>query len=166
MATPGVTLSASLAFNAVLTGTHALTPGSAGVSISKSLQFLPGTATLDQTDSMFADQRTLAASASENLDLTGTLLSPLGSTVTQAEVVALYFEVISGSIIVGNAASNPFVGPLGATGTYTLAAGEFVLMSSRAGYVVTPSTGDLLKITAGSGGAVYDIVIAGRSVAR
>lgn len=166
MSTPGVTLSASLAINAVLTGTHSLTPGSAGVAISKRLSFLPGTATLDQADVMFADQRTLAANGTENLDLSGTLLNPLGVTVAAAEVVMAYFEVITGNIIVGGAASNAFNGPLSANGTLALGVGEFVMVSSRAGYVVTATTGDLLKVLAGSAGATYSVVVVGRSVAR
>lgn len=166
MSLPGVTASIGLSLNAVLTGAHALTPGSAGVAISKKLAFSPGTATVDQTDVMFADTRTLANNGTENLDLTGTLLNPLGTVVAAAEITLIYAEVISGNIVIGAAGSNPFLGPLGATGTYSLSAGEFVLMSSRAGYTVTAATGDLLKILAGSAGAVYSIIAIGRSVAR
>lgn len=167
MPTPGVTLAASLSLNATVVGSHALTPGAAGVAISKSLEMSPGSASLDQADVMFADQRNLAASGSETLDLTGTLLNPLGATVTEAEVVAIYLEALTGGIVVGAAAANGFFGPLNAAGTLTLNAGEFVLLSSRAGYPVVAATGDLLKIAAaGAAAATYKVVIVGRSVAQ
>lgn len=166
MSTPGVTLSASISINAVLTGTHALTPGSAGVNISEKLASLPGTATIDQTDVMFADTRTLANNGTENLDLTGTLVSPLGVVVAAAEITLIYIKVTSGNLIVGGASANAFNGPLSANGTYALAVGEAAYWTSRAGWPVVAATGDLIKILAGSAGATYSVVLIGRSVAR
>lgn len=164
--TAGVNLAASLNIQATLIGSHALAAGAAGALFRKSFTMLPGSATLDQCDLMFADTRTLTAAQSENLDMTGTLLSPLGATFSAAEIVAMYFEVTTGQIVIGAASANGFFGPLNATGTYTLNAGEYVPWFSRNGWPVTAATADLLKVLGGAAGAVYNVLIAGRSVAR
>jgi hypothetical protein len=117
---------------------------------------------------LFKDTRTIAASASENLDLTGVLTDAFGATVANAEVIAIYVKAAAAntnSVIIGNVA-NGFVGPLGATGTYTVLPGDFFLATSQAGWAVTAATGDLLKIANSAGGTsvTYDVVIIGRSV--
>lgn len=138
--------------------------------LSNSVAIFPGTEGIDEADLTFADSRTLAASATENLDLAGTLSTPDGGVFTAAEIVAIYVkanEANTNDVVIGGASSNGFEGPLGATGTYAVPPGECVLMVSKKGWPVTAGTGDLLKIAnSGAGTSVsFNILIIGRSVA-
>ena len=164
----GVTGEVSISINATQVGTADLGNPSVKVAIAESLQFVAGNAALGTADVMFKDTRTLAASASENLDLTGVLVDAFGATVANAEIIAIYVKAAAAntnSVVIGNVASG-FVGPLGATGTYTVLPGDFFLATSRAGWAVTASSADLLKIANSAGGTsvTYDIVVIGRSV--
>lgn len=139
-------------------------------NINRTLEFTPGTATKDQADLFYEATRTLAASATENLDLNGVLINPLGGAFPAAEIVAIYVEADAANtnnVVVGAAGSNPFIGPMSGTGTLTLRPGEFCLFSSREGWAVTASTGDLLKVANSAAGTAvnYTIVIIGRTVA-
>ncbi len=62
----------------------------------------------DQSDQNFHDKRTLAASASEELDVNGSLSDTFGDTVTLARVKVLYLRNLSDgdSLLVGGAAAN------------------------------------------------------------
>lgn len=129
----------------------------------------PGTAA-QKADKMLADQRTLAASATENLDLAGTLADPLGVTVTFAKVKAIYVRAAAANtnnVCVGGAASNAFVGPFAdATDVVCVRPGGVLLVTAPAGgWTVTASTGDLLKVAnSGAGtGVTYDVIIIGTS---
>jgi hypothetical protein len=140
------------------------------LALTKDIRFDYGTATTAQANLFYNGTRTLTASSSETLDLSGVLTDPFGDTITSAEVVAIYVSAATGntnSVVIGNAASNGFVGPLGATGTYTIKPGEYVLFTSESGWAVTAATGDLLKVAnSGSGTSVtYTIVIVARTVA-
>lgn len=139
------------------------------LQLSDSIQLTPGNGALGLADVLYKDTRTLAASASENLDLSGSLLDAFGTAIAPAEIVLIYVKAAAGntnSVVIGNV-NNAFPGPLGATGTYTVTPGEYYLATSRAGWPVVNSTGDHLKIAnSGSGTAVtYDIVVIGRTVA-
>lgn len=152
------------------TGVADLGAPSFGFEINRNLTYTGGVATIDQADVLFSDKRTLAASATENLDLAGVLVDALGSTVACAEVVTIYVSAESSNtnnVLIGGATTNAFNGPLSATGTYSLEPGEFVVFNSRKGWPVTPATGDILKMAnSGAGTAVsYSIVIIGRTVA-
>lgn len=132
-------------------------------------QFSPGTA-VGQADLAFADRRTLAASANENLDLAGALTDPLGAALTFGHVKAIYIVARStntNGVVVGGAATNGFTGPFGGTTpTLTIPPGGFLLLvHPGAGWTVTAATGDLLKIAnAAAGTSVqYDVVIIGTS---
>ena len=121
-----------------------------------------------QVSKVFSDTRTLAASASEDLDLSGTLTDPLGAVVAFATVKAILIKADpanANNVIVGGAASNPFIGPFGA-GTHTLAVkpgGSLLLAAPKGGWAVTAGTGDLLKLanSAGGSGVSFDIEIIG-----
>lgn len=131
-------------------------------------QFVTGTAN-GQADRVFTDTRTLAASASEDLDLAGALADPLGGTAVFAEIVAMEIRAAAGNtnnVVIGNADANAWVGPLGATGTFAVPPGGVVVFHHPgAGWPVVAGTGDLLQVeNSGSGtGVTYDIVIIGRS---
>jgi hypothetical protein len=86
----GVNATISVGINAKQTGTADLgTPGIL-VNLLKELEFSPGTLAVGQVNVMFSDTRTLAASATENLDLAGVLADALGATITAAELVAVF----------------------------------------------------------------------------
>jgi hypothetical protein len=129
-----------------------------------------------QCDLAWSDKdRTLAASASENLDLNGVLIDDLGAPVNFARINALMIiaaESNTNDVIIGGAAANGFFGPFGAA-THTLAVkpgSTLMLVASKgavgvAGWPVVPATADLLKIANGGAGTpvLFDIAIIGRS---
>ncbi len=124
----------------------------------------------DQADRVFFDERTLAGSASEDLDLAGVLTDAFGATVTFAKIRAIYVENLgtgSNNIIVGAAAATAFVGPFGAnTHTVAVGPGGVLAMVNRhtAGWAVGAGATDLLKIANSTSGSVtYRIVIIGCS---
>lgn len=123
-----------------------------------------------QADLVFADTRTLAASATEDLDLAGVLTDAFGATLTFARIKGIIVKAASGNtnnIVVGGAASNAWSTLLGATGTATVRPGGYFAAgaSDATAYAVTAGTGDLLKIAnSGSGTPVtYDIFLIGTS---
>ena len=140
------------------------------VTADDSQRFSGGTAATDEADVLYSKTRTISASGSENLDLTGALTDAFGATVAAAEVVAIYVKAHAGNandVVVGGAASNAFNGPLSANGTLTIKPGEFTVLTNKAGWPVVAGTGDILKVAnSGAGTSVtYTIVIVGRSVA-
>jgi len=137
--------------------------------ISEILQFSSGTDTVGKANILFSDTRQLAASATEDLDLAGVLTDAFGATITAAEVVAIFIKAHAtntNSLIVG-AATQPFAGPLGALGTYTIKPGEYYLATSQSGWAVGAGATDDLKIANSAGGTVvdYDVIIIGRTAA-
>lgn len=132
-------------------------------------QFLTGTGD-GQADVLFADQRTISASGSEELDLAGSLADPLGGTAAFAEVCSIEVRAAAGNtnnVVVGGASSNAFTGPFGdASDTIAIApGGVLILTHPGAGWTVTAGTGDLLQVANSSSGTsvTYDIVVVGRS---
>lgn len=165
---PGVTGEIAVSLNVTQVGTADLGNPTVKAAISELFQFTAGNAALGTADVMFKDTRTLAASGTENLDLAGVLVDAFGATATSAEIIAIYVKAAAANtnnVVIGNV-TNGFVGPLGATGTYTVSPGDFFLATSRAGWAVTAATGDLLKITNSAAGTpvTYDVVIIGRSI--
>lgn len=151
------------------TSTSGLGSASFGMEQAAVAAFTPGTGT-GKADVLFADRRTLAASATENLDLAGALTDPLGAAATFGHVKAIYVKAAStntNSVVFGGAASNAFVGPLGGTTpTVTIPPGGFqVFVHPGAGWTVTAATGDLLKManSGGTTGVQYDVMIIGTS---
>lgn len=124
----------------------------------------------NQADLIFRDRRTLNASASETLDLSGSLQTPLGLACVFVEVVAIIVKAAVANVnnvVMGGASSNAFVGPFGAAND-TIAVppgGVAMLTAPKGGWAVTPTTADLLQVAnSGAGSPVtYDIVIVGRS---
>lgn len=123
-----------------------------------------------QADKLFMDERTLAASATENLDLDGGLTDAFGAALTFVTVKAIMVVAKASNtndVVIGGAASNGFVGPFGGT-TPTVAVkpgGLALLVAPKTGWAVTASTGDILKMANSSSGTGvdYSIVIIGTS---
>lgn len=162
----------SVAVHADETSPKDLTTASAPVDWARQVALASGTAA-GQADLIFTDQRTLAASATEDLDLAGVLTGALGgSAITFVRIKALVIEAAAGNtnnVVVGAAATNAWATLLNATGTVTLRPGAklavFAGVGDATGWAVTAATGDLLKIanSAGSTSVTYDILILGCS---
>lgn len=170
-----MTLSTNIRVNVAAKQSSALDLGSADANISKNIaiSLASGTAA-GQADRMFSDTRTLAASATEDLDLAGSALTDaFGAALTFVKVKTILIKAADGNtnnVIVGGAATNGFVSWVGgATHTVTVRPGGLLLLSVGAGdlnaYGVTAATGDLLRVgNSGAGTSVsYDIVVVGTS---
>ncbi|MFE0132395.1 hypothetical protein ACFWY6_12605 [Streptomyces sp. NPDC059037] len=166
-------LSASLSVAATVSQTKALdlTTVADPLMFRRAVNLTDGTAA-GKADKVFHDRRTLAASATEDLDLAGVLLDAFGAAITFVRVKGLFISAAaanSNNVVVGNATSNGWATLLNATGTLTLRPGASVGAiagpADATAYAVTAATGDLLKIAnSGAGSAVtYDIVIVGAS---
>lgn len=168
----GLTSGYSFAASADLTAALDLASGSVPLAIRRAVNLTSGTGA-GKADRIFHDRRTLAASATEDLDLAGVLADAFGATLTFARVKLLYVAAAVGNtnnVIVGNATSNGFVSWVGgAAHTVTVRPGGFLALGAgeadAVGYAVTAGTGDLLKIAnSGAGTAVtYDVVLIGAS---
>ena len=116
--------------------------------------------------------RILAGGAQDLLDLAGGgLLDVNGRALDFARVKHILLRTPSsnpGAIQIGAAGANPFIGPFSAAaGAINVAPGEIFNISNytATGWVVTPATGDILRInnTGGAAGA-YDLILVGCDV--
>lgn len=125
-----------------------------------------------QSDRLFADQRTIAASSNDDLDVNaGTLVDALGVTFTVArlKLILVYAAAANtNNVVIGGAASNPVnTFMTGTTPAIIVRPGGFVALAApdAVAYGVTAATGDILRISnSGAGSSVtYDIVLVGSS---
>ena len=138
--------------------------------IDKMLRFTDGV-TADKADILWGDMRTLAASATENLDLAGVLTDAFGVVVAAVKVVAVLISADAANtndVIIGGHATLavPLFG--GTLGTHAIKPGGVFLAAAPglAGlFAVTPTTFDMLKVmNSGAGtGVTYSIIILARS---
>lgn len=141
--------------------------------ITKTLNFTNG-ADANQAHGFFHDQRTLAATTADNIDLAGSLTNAFGSTITMARVKGIMIfhgtAAASASMQVSGhatAALNTIIGvaasDLDTAQPYwiTPPGGWHIAMAPNAGgYVVTATTEDMLRIYNGGAASItYDIVI-------
>jgi len=140
--------------------------------LARTYQLLYSTGTgANSADRIWHDQRTIAASGTDDLDLAGVLVDVFGATVTFARIRSIVVQAASANtnnVIIGAAASNQFATWVGAaTHTVTVRPGGLfcVANSDATGYAVTAGTGDLLRIAnSGAGTSVtYDIILIGAS---
>lgn len=126
----------------------------------------------NQADVLFWDQRPLAASAFEDLDLNGAgLQDAYGANLALARVKGIIVVAASANannVIVGGAAVNGFISWVGgATHSVTVRPGGVMALFApdATAYAVTAGTADLLRITNGGAGTsvTYDIVLLGAS---
>jgi hypothetical protein len=124
---------------------------------------------LNQANAVFSDRRTLSASANEDLDLAGVLVSAFGATLTFTKIKAIFVGAAAANtnnVVVGGAAATQFVGPFGAA-THTVAVppgGVFMIATpTLAGWAVAAGSTDFLRIANSAGGTsvTYDILILG-----
>jgi hypothetical protein len=145
------------------------TPKSA-LNFVRTLELADGVG-LNQADQIFHDQRTLAASGSENLDLAGALIDAFGNTLTFSAIKGMIFFAAAANtnnVQVGNSGVNGFINWVGDTTDLIniKPGGIFCLFDPTAsGYPVTAGTGDLLNVANGGAGTsvTYDVVLIGIS---
>lgn len=139
------------------------------LDFTRSLLLATGTAA-SQADKVWHDERTLTASSSEDLDLSGSLVDAFGVTLTFARVKGLIVAAASGNtndVVLGNV-TNGVVAWFGAA-THTIKVkpgGLLALFAPDAtAYPITAATADLLHVAnSGAGTSVtYDIVVIGAS---
>jgi len=139
------------------------------LAYTKRIDLATGTGA-NQADLLFHDQRTLAASATEDLDLAGTLTDQFGATITMARIKGIVITAAvanTNNVNVTRPASNGVPIFLAAgDGVPVMPGGKFEWWSPNAtGVAVTAGTADLITITnsAGSTSVTYDVVIVGAS---
>jgi hypothetical protein len=123
----------------------------------------------NQITQAFMDNRTLAASANEDLDLSGSLINALGQTLLFTKIRGLIVRAAAANtnnVIVGGATSNALATFFGAaTHTLTVRPGGLIALIApdTTGYAVTAGTGDLLRIAnSGAGTSVsYELILLG-----
>jgi len=142
--------------------------------LSSSVEKLSGysfTLGTDELTTVWHDQRTLAASATEDLDLSGSLTDTFGNSVALTSVRMLIVKADDGNtndVLVGGAAANQFINWVSnSSDVVVVKPGGILLLfaPTASGYAVTAGTGDLLKIanSAGTTGVTYDIYVGGIS---
>jgi hypothetical protein len=153
---------------AMLTGSNDFATPNYELPRGYDTELLSGTGA-NQVDKIFADQRSLATGATEDLDLVGTALTdPFGVAVSFTKVKGIFIKAADTNttdLTIGNG-TNPFVGWFGA-GAHTLKVppGGIVFLSAPVnGLAPVASTGDILKVANAAGAtATYNIVIIGTS---
>jgi hypothetical protein len=125
-----------------------------------------------QADLAYTDSRTLAASATEDLDLAGVLAGVDGATLTFARVKLVVVTAAAGNtnnVNLTRPASNGVPLFLAAGDGVAVRPGGFAVVgvgsADAVGYAVTASTGDLLTLTNSSSGTpvTYSVAIVGCS---
>lgn len=163
-----LTGSFNLGARLVLTGTDDFGIPSHTIGTSNDVTFTDG-AGVNQVNQVWADAaRSINASTSDDLDLSGVLTNKLGQTVSFVRVKGIYVRFLTSTatfVLNVGGGSNPFINYL--TGTTPVvvirAGGTFCLIGPDAtGYAVTAGTGDILRINNPNAAAItYDIIIVG-----
>jgi hypothetical protein len=167
----GVSASIRLKIDALLSGaSHGGATPKINAAIDKLIEFSAGTAAISQANLLYFEERTLAASTGEDLDLAGSLQDPLGSTIAAAELVALVIVAAAGNtndVQLTRPASNGVPIFLAAGDGVAIGPGDFFALTSRKGIAVTAATGDLVHLLNGAAGTsvTYTILALGRTVA-
>lgn len=164
------TLSTSIKLDVVTSLINALDLGNVrnDQTYTKTISWATGTGA-NQADMLFHDQRTLASTIAEDIDLAGALTGPLGNTLTFARVKAIVIFAATAnttSLTVSRNATTgaPFLSADGDAFVLT-PGGLFVLTNpSATAIAVTATTDDTINIANGSGAnATYDIIVIGAS---
>lgn len=164
-------LTSSLSVGVSATQTLALDLATATFPVTKSYPIsLASGVGANQADRLFSDTRTLAASATENLDLAGVLTDAFGATLTFVKVKAVIISAAAANtntVDVTRPASNGTPLFLAASDGLSVRPGGLFLLAAPdlTGYAVTAATGDLITVTNGGAGTsvTYDVVILGTS---
>lgn len=137
---------------------------SQGITYKKDLQYTDGTGA-DQANANFSDQRSIAASGTDAVDLFGAVQDAFGTTLnfTRVNAIMIFAHADNG----GNLEVSSELGGLFAASTDVVTlhpGGLFAITAPDAtGYPVTDSTGDDINVANLDTGAAanYDIVVIG-----
>lgn len=145
------------------------------LNLLERINFTTGTGA-GKADKLFYDERPLAASATEDLDLVGSLTDAFGDSFNPVRIKAMAIKAapVSGTtntnnVIVGGASATQWAALLGTTGTLTLRPGTVIGFcageADATGYVCAAGSTDLLKFANSSGGTgvTYQVAIVGVS---
>lgn len=160
-----------LSLSVSLKGANAFADGPYWNGVLSLLQNFSNGTTADKVDLAYVAERTVASATDDDIDLAAVLSDALGSTITAAELVGLLIlsKRASG---VANTTNLTIGGSTNGVPGFTSAGhvvkpgGAFLLMNPDATGIatVTASTGDILRVTNGSGAsATYQIGILARS---
>lgn len=164
-----VTANVKVSINATQTKTADFESASSAIALALSVAFTDGTAA-SQADRIFKDTRTLTASATEDLDFSGSLTDIYGAAVVFADIRVLCIMADSANtnnVRVIRPASNGLVLFAAASDEIVVHPGGCFLYvaTDTTAIPVTATTGDLLTLTnsAGSTSVTYSIVAIGAS---
>lgn len=122
----------------------------------------------NQASLVWSDQRTIAASANDDLDLAGTLTDAFGSTITFGRIKVLMVKAAdanTNNVVVGGASSTFTTWVTGTSPAVLVRPGGLLVLaaSDATSYAVTATSADTLRISnSGAGSTVtYDIVLIG-----
>ncbi|MFC8432251.1 hypothetical protein [Streptomyces sp. NPDC057253] len=158
----------SVSFDTMQTSALDLVTGQATVDLLKEIVLGSGTSS-GQADRLFTDRRTLAASATENLDLAAVLLDAFNATLTFVKLKAILIIADSGNTnnvnVIREATNGVPLFLAAGDGVPVQPGGIFLWVAPGAGVTVTPSTGDLITVTNSAGGTpvTYDVYLLGTS---
>lgn len=165
-----VTLSGKVSLNTSINLANSVDVGNVvyPLNFTASTTFTNGTGD-DQANEAFSDTRTLSASGTEDLDLSGGLTDAFGNALAFTKIKTLIVTAAAANtndVLVGGAASNQLATFFGdATDVVKVKPGGTLMLSApeSAGYAVTASTGDLLKVANSAGGTsvTYTIIVIG-----
>lgn len=120
-------------------------------------------------DTLLTKAINIAGSGSATVDLSGATPDAFGANVAFAEiqvVMLIAATTNANNIVLGNGATDPWLGPFDAgTDTISVKPGGILLWADPAGWPVTATTADLLKLANSSSGAavVGTLILIGRS---
>lgn len=157
-------------FTATQTNPNDLSDATFSPTLRRILDLASGTGAA-QADILFVDERTVAASTNDDIDLAGALSSALGATIATAEMVGIIIDsdVENTTVLtVGVGGSNPWVTMFAASGDgiKVFPGGIFLNFARDASGLgaVAAGASDVLRIANASGAsATYRIAIIGRS---
>lgn len=155
----------SIVVDALIDDVLDIATASMPVNFNAASVFTDGTGA-NQAKKIFTDTRTLSASATENLDLYGSLVDQFGTTINAAKLKAIVVTAASGntnSVQVTRPASNGVPLFMAASDGIALTPGASfcAVFPDANGIAVTASTGDLLTFTnsAGSTSVTYTVIL-------
>lgn len=121
----------------------------------------------NQANSMWTDERTLATTTTDSLDLAGGLTDAFGATITFAvlKCILIAIDAPDGTkaLRVGpRSVANAFIGPWGDASDFVTVHKTFYIEEPYTGWTVTAGTGDLLIINNNTASSVtYRILLLG-----
>lgn len=165
-----VTSSINVQLNSILANTLGVAAGQATIQRGL-LKALASGVGADQCDVVYSETKTIAASGTYDVDLTGALTDAFGAAANFARVklVAVFADAgNTNNVVVGGAAATQWQGPFGAVAhtVHCAPGGLVVLMRSDAtAWPVVGGASDLLRFTNGAAGTsvLFDFIILGCS---